>query len=59
MKRRTRARNMDKDDEDVCQLDVPKKRRCRGKNAGVKKALFDEQITRNTLGDINFFSYLV
>jgi hypothetical protein len=46
---------MDKDDEDVCQLDVPKKRRCRGKNAGVKKALFDEQITRNTLGDINFF----
>jgi hypothetical protein len=54
-KRKTRATNMEKGDDDVHQIDLPKKNRFRGKNKDVNKVLFDEQGAANASGSIKLF----
>jgi len=49
---------MAKDEEDPCQINVPKKKRNVSKNVGVKKALFHQQTTEDAVGDIKLIYFL-
>ncbi len=51
-KRKTRATNMEKGDDDAHQIDLPKKKRFRSKNTDVNKVLSDEQGAANASGSI-------
>jgi hypothetical protein len=50
-KRKTRGSNIE-NDEGICGTDLQKTKRSRGKTAGAKKVLLDDQSVVNSLGNV-------